>query len=377
MNANDRTAEILHAVDELIRRVALWKDDPAGDAMVPGDIATAIDGAVMICADGDVPQMCRQLASEAVPAMYEANRRYEANEHGYFRPETGAPDQPWWKAIIAVEQARLGAVAPVYESIEPVAVLRKQGVTDEQIALSIYGRRGEGPFVNSSGSVNYALIQKEVDQPGSVIPEGWIPPWVDQALAESRKAVQNRLKSYAIIAENKRYEDPSTVEELLRDGAYVQQIMNVKHLTRKEVLAEADRLGVKAVDAPGAEIDWRDNVNAPVPATASTDPSVSGESVLKPLACPETGLDNTPMSLAEMAAEVLDRTAPQAKSDEEDEAMAGLVIEEYERSITNGNELGAAELSEAMGGALVVKPSRVSEILAEHKRAKRKELAEV
>lgn len=370
MNVSERTADILKSVDELIHRVAAWKDDPNGDPIVPDVVIAALDAAVIVCADGDIPQMCRQLASEAIPALYDANRRYEASEYGFVRNETGAPDQPWWRAVIAVEQARMGAVAPVYESLEPVAVLRRQGVTDEQIAMAIYGRRGEGPFMNDNGTVNYAKIQKEVDTPGSVLGENWVPPWVDQALAEARKSVQNRLAAYAVIAENKPYEDPASIEELLRDGAYVQQIMHVKRVDRKTVLAKAESLGIKAVDAPGAEIDWRD---APVKTDQSPATPPRPDAPLGVDKMPDTGLSVPHQSLEEMAAEVAARSdAPTSSPEQEDPALSSLVIEKYERAKSKGTELGAAELSEAMGGALVVKPSRVSEILSDHLRQTRK-----
>src|SRR6185437_1418964 len=108
--------------------------------------------------------------------LMEEFRGYNQREYGKVRPESGAPGPSFWAAAKAVAVARAGADAPVVERLEPVHVLIAQGVTYDQIARHIYGRRGEGPFLQANGAPDVALIEQEANEPGSVIPKDWIPP---------------------------------------------------------------------------------------------------------------------------------------------------------------------------------------------------------
>lgn len=246
-----RVHTITKSVDELIRRIENWMrdDSPQASPIVPEDCALAIEATIITIREGDIPQCCQQLAI-AVPRLGEEYRKYENRENGSVRPETGAPGPAFWSAASAVAKARMGADAPLIERLEPVAMLIKQGVSPEQIGQHIYGRRGVGPFIMENRAVDLALIEQEAANPGSVIPKDWIPPW-HKALVENRqKELAGRLAAFDEARDPRRYEDPGTVESMLRDGCYIQQIEVGKNVTRAQVLEVANELGIKAIDGP-------------------------------------------------------------------------------------------------------------------------------
>lgn len=246
-----RTAEILRSVDEMLRRIQRWLDDPRRGPIMPVSVGLGIQACLQVCDAGEIPAGSRDLAMVAVPRLAEECRAYAQREHGKVRPENGAPGPSFWASVKAVARARADASTPGVEKREPVALLLQQGVTPDQIARFIYGRRGVGPFLQANGAPSIALIEQEAREPGSVIPTDWVPPWQRTLLERRDQQLNARLQRYDQQELARHYDDPATVEEMLRDGAYVQQIERAKGATREEILEAARNLGVTAVDGPG------------------------------------------------------------------------------------------------------------------------------
>ncbi|MBS0207087.1 MAG: hypothetical protein JSS49_29780 [Planctomycetes bacterium] len=246
----NRVQQILRAVDEILRRIQRWLNDAHAEPILPEDVGLAIRSALLVCDSGEVPDCCRDLAVVAVPRLELELLGYQQRDLGKFRPENGAPGPSFWAASKAVATVRAEADAPRTEQLEPVHVLVSQGVTYEQIARHIYGRRGVGPFLQSNGALNTALIEQEARQPGSVIPEDWVPPWHEETLQRRRRDLSLKLQAYDWQEVAKKYDDPATVEELLRDGAYIQQIERAKGVSREEALEMARAIGITPVDGP-------------------------------------------------------------------------------------------------------------------------------
>jgi hypothetical protein len=255
----NRVAEILRSVDELLRRIERWLIDPHGKPTVPIEVELGIRLAMQTCEKGDVPDCCRDLAIVGVPRLAEEFRGYTQWELGKVRPETGGPGPGFWAAAKAVARARAGADSPLIEELEPVAVLLNQGVSHEQIARHIYGRQGVGPFLQPNGAANVALIEREAAEPGSVIPPQWIPPWHQEALNRRQQDLSRKLTAFERQELARKYEDPATVEELLRDGAFIQQVERAKGVTREDVLEAAARIGITPVDGPGYHRGYRES----------------------------------------------------------------------------------------------------------------------
>lgn len=246
----ERMVQIIQSTDELIRRLENWIGSPDDNPVMPADVQLAIEISVQVCESGDIPQRCRELATIAIPKLFEASRAYEAGEHGAKQPN-GSPGPKFWAAAKAVKLARLGSEAQLFSRREPVATLRKQGVTDYQIAAHIYGNRGVGPFMTAEGGPDVALLDQESATPYSVIPQDWIPDWEKSAFEDRKKKLANSLSVYDKLREGTKYEDPESIEDLLRSKAFIQQIQKVKHATRAEILQVARTIGVEAIDGPG------------------------------------------------------------------------------------------------------------------------------
>ena len=251
MTPAERIQEVLHAADQIISLAQKWASDDKLPNTVPDELGAAIESAELINHQGDIPYQCQDLVYK-VSRLAEDQRKYDAAE-----PETrmrnGDPSQAWWASLQNVIKARAGAEGPRRVRLESVAELLKQGVSRMQIAGAIFGRRGVGPLMQSNGIPDDALIDRERDVPGSVLigwPD-WVPPWEKEIESQQKLKLSGQLQVLARRSEPRRYTDPATVEEMLRDGCYVQQIMKGKNVTREHVLQVAADTKQKAVDQPG------------------------------------------------------------------------------------------------------------------------------
>lgn len=246
-----RTQQILRAVHELLRRIDRWMPLSVRVPQVPADVCQGIEDARAVCDAGRVPDVCRDVAIVAVPRLAEELGSYLRHEPGKVRAENGAPGPAFWAAMKALARALHGIEPPSAAPLESVADLLGQGVSGDQIARTIYGRRGSGPFVTSTGAVDTGLLDREARQPGSVIPHGWIPPWEAARSTQRRRELERRLLSYGQRERAVESDCHATVDDLLRRGASVQQIERMKGATREEILERARHLRVIPADAPG------------------------------------------------------------------------------------------------------------------------------
>lgn len=275
MSLDNRIAEIKSSVDEFLRRINQWLQDSNGTAMMPDGVKSALSIAHLTCG-GDIPECCRTLAVVAVPRLVEEMRKFSTLEQDCYIKVGNVPSPMprFWAAVKALHEAREGAEELTFERMEPVNVLRKQGVSDDQIGKNIYGHRVansmeiEGPFMLRNGTVDIEKLdrqcewEKQVREGGTitaqpVVPANWIPPWYKTDNQQRRDELQKERDVYERIGNPKRYEDPATVEELLQDGCFIQQIekvktVNGKPITRDQILEIAHRLKLEAKDAPGS-----------------------------------------------------------------------------------------------------------------------------
>ena len=244
-----RIIEIRNVVDQFLRRLVEWAQEKSINVM-PDRVANQLKDTATILGQSEIPESCRSVAT-AVSRVAEEFRGYEHREHGKVRPESGSPGGGFWAACIELANCRSGIDEPLVEVLEPVSLLLKQGVSHEQIARHIYGRNGVGPFMQASGVPNVSAIEKEAAQPGSVLGENWVPPWHQERIDREKAKLAEMIKVLSRHRDNRRYDDPGTVESMLRDGCFVQQIEHGKGVTRAEVLKVAREIGVEAKDGPG------------------------------------------------------------------------------------------------------------------------------
>lgn len=314
----DRIQELKNFGSEVIRLIEAWMEDGSGGGQIPGDVELIIKLADLACAGGDIPQSCREL-SVAISRLAEEFGKYERREPESIVQQSGAPSNRFWAAARAVAVARNGADERQVAMLPPMFTFIDQGVSKHQIAAHIFGYREEGPFM-SGGAPNEALIERQVaaerfeiigqgQKVERVIPADWVPPWWQQAVDQQKSKLSGQLEKFAKAGKVSRYVDPGTIEDMLRDGCYIQQIERGKGVSREQVLETARRLGLKAVDGPAYQGQLQ-------PSSIPDEPDEeSGSSV-----------DNSP-------------------NDGGPPALTKLIVEEFERS--NGTK-GAPEIAEAL-----------------------------
>lgn len=108
-------------------------------------------------AEGSIPSDCRDL-SDAIDKFEDEmeifDQRLDVNEH--------YPQNSFWAAVESLQAIVARGARPNLPPLETLEVLRKQQVSDMQIAM-IYG------FKDRKGNFMPWLVQQELDKPGSVL----------------------------------------------------------------------------------------------------------------------------------------------------------------------------------------------------------------
>lgn len=239
---------MLEATDSFLRAHDEWVEAPDTDLLTP-EYEQALEDLLEGFADGDIPGRCRDLVA-AVGTLAEEWEKFQ----GYVSQLRPHPRDSFWAAVEQVRQAREGAGEPQRKPLESVAQLVKQNVPLSQIAMYIYGYQPHegakhvGPFMRNGVPVQ-ELIDQEVKEPGSVVPKDWVHP---QEQARQRAEQERRTRCLRRLQEKVRSAPvaPESVEQLLREGVFANQIADMKQISVEEVYAEADRLGLKPADRP-------------------------------------------------------------------------------------------------------------------------------
>lgn len=246
-----RKEQILKAVDDVLSEYVLWMGDDALQHIPVGHRLDAAIGSVeAMCGSGDVPTDCRQL----VDCVARLGVEYQKYHDGEFVPRTKSPTQRFHAAVEAVTKSRAGADAPPPRRMESVRELRRQNLSDSQIA-TCFARWNDaagmyvGPFHDSKGRVLHADIQAEFDKPGTLIPADWTHP---NERAEREIAEQNYADNFTrlqklrdeSVPEAKSWSEADVVA-YLREGAFVHQVVHVYGITQQEVVEIANRAGIE------------------------------------------------------------------------------------------------------------------------------------
>jgi hypothetical protein len=109
-----------------------------------------------------------------------------------------------------------------------------------------------------------------------VIEDDWVPPWHQQAIDRRRQLLEQQTAILSKMETARHYDDPCTVEEMLQQGAFVQQVQRAKGVSRAKVLAAAQRIGVTPVDGPGYQ-QQQSHPGGEAP-TATAEPEVNEQS---------------------------------------------------------------------------------------------------
>lgn len=240
MEIQQRRDQILAAVDRMIDIHEKWVDDDEAPNLPTEAVADAIDHAVVACARGDIPADCRRLTA----SMGAFAERWAAYKTGDETDGRDGPTRDCWRAFEEVVVQRKGAVVRPPRVYESVRQLRDQKVSDAQIAL-IY----KGLFHDSHGRVRSDLIDLEFATPGAIVPKDWIHPDELARVAEETAALDGQIATLRRHGEATVI-DKASVEELLREGAFPEQVARVKGITLDDVLEIARRNEIRPNEMP-------------------------------------------------------------------------------------------------------------------------------
>lgn len=229
-----RSDQLRGLAEEFCRVHRIWVEDanrPNPDEIY-WDAATAMleafDG-------GDIPADCRDLA-DAVEEFGEAFARFD-NREDVGNPY---PAADFWAARESLESMLQRAKPVSLPPLETVPELRRQGVTDNQIA-TMYG------FTDREGRLMPQLVQRELDKPGSVLETpGAIDGrnWVDPRLAERSAAETAAERHSTALAEKRQRADAAagkpckeTPQELWAQGVGIKQAAKMLQQGEADVAA--------------------------------------------------------------------------------------------------------------------------------------------
>lgn len=240
MEVSERREQILGAVDRMFECHTKWCDDDEAPDLPTELLADAIDKAIVVCGRGDIPADCRRLTA----AMGAFATRWSLYKTGDETDGRDGPTRDCWRAFEEVMSQRKGAVVRPPRVYESVKQLRDQGVSDAQIAL-IY----KGLFHDGHGRIQSDLIDQEFAKPGSVVPKDWVHPDELARVAEETAALDGQIAALRKLGEAT-VVDKASVEELLKEGAYPEQVARVKGLTIDDVLEIARRNEITPNEMP-------------------------------------------------------------------------------------------------------------------------------
>lgn len=238
------TEEILAAVDAFLAAHRAWADNELAPSVPTEAYERAVFALTKSCS-GDTPQRCR----DVVTAVGRLTVEWNAYATGTKRQgrKMDQPQQSLWAAVENLANQRRGAEWKCPPLPEPVEHLLKQNVSISQIAMHMYAHKGKGPFLRENSSYDHNLVLQEAREPGSVCKEGWWEALHAEDIGVHVESLRHALPAaerFLTEEEASFTEDPATIEELLREGAFPAQIARVKHTTVDEVLRVARELDI-------------------------------------------------------------------------------------------------------------------------------------
>lgn len=317
-------------VDRMIEVHDQWENDDTAPNVPTAAFEAQIHQLARV-ADQDVPNELIELHSGVARLVHEWNE-YASGE----KRVHGRPLPVFWAAFRGMLEARRNLCDKPRRILEPVKVLLSQGVGYNQIAQHIYGHNGQGPLLNEYGQPDVAKIHQEADKPGSVIPKGWLHPADAATVQHTVTQFASRIQAVTDRENDDiRTPDAESVDELLRQGQYVDVIARVKQVSEDEVYAAAARLGILA--------PLRPNLTGNLAADADASASESGAAVEQSTPEPRPAVTD-----------VDQRVGP---------SLDERIIELYREG------MGAPEIKEALADSNVnVNVQKISAVIREHRK---------
>lgn len=254
--AMTRVQQLNGAVDRLRMEHDLWQKDPEQGTNPSHGMVEAIRDMMEAFHAGPCPMSHLKLNNAAMAFSLKVEEwEEEAN---------GDPRPGYWNALRELFAARERLNVKPPGSLPTCKALRHdRKMTDSQICMDYYGfrtsdgktfdpesERYAGPLLNAYGQIDNELLEKEIEQPWSVIPKDWINPRARKELEEAGYFDKSPAcgKVPATPEENK-----DRAIKMLTGGGTVTQIADVCKMTTAEVEALADAEGLPLPDFSAAD----------------------------------------------------------------------------------------------------------------------------
>jgi hypothetical protein len=286
----ERETSLLSAVDKFLGQFRAWAENDGPDLLTE-EFQDSLAEMADEFSVGDMPSSCRDI-DDCVRDLGRAWAEYES----YVSQQEPMPRSTFWEAVSRLDEVRQGEKPWERKPLESVRMLKDGGATLRNIAVNYsYSPTGEdrnrvGPFWRN-GVCQEHLVQQEYDNPGSVIPAGWIHPMHAAEMQNEAIRRQRRLRRVESLVENPTHASPpESIEQLLREGVNVPQIARMHRVSIAVVLQEAEAKGITISDPrfakPGAAVPGDSPAHAPA-TTAPIYPASAYDSPTPPPDQPE------------------------------------------------------------------------------------------
>ena len=248
---DDAAQTLLDAAQTVITALDRWAEaevdylieHPAGDAI----------NAMCALAHSRFPADSSAAVMDLFLQIHEVARHWRAYVEDDLADHEGLPVDDFWNAIKGLTRAIDFVKIPERPPLETVQELWRQMGSfpgrAEAIA-KIYGHTiggvWQGPFFDKMGRVNPALVQKEAEEPNSVLPKDWVPESEKKRRdKEAKLAAENLAKVRLLLRKN---ETRPKAAELLKEGQFPDVIARVCEMSEVDVRALAHQMGLKIVE---------------------------------------------------------------------------------------------------------------------------------
>jgi hypothetical protein len=350
-----QTPDLLTTVDTMIAIHDAWvADEQSGRTNIPPEqLENAFAAMFSAAHDSDIPN--------GQKALFKYIEAFESQWEQYVNGQCKTNMEPYprfWDALRAVihERTLSASISSSPRRIESVATLRRQKVSDWQIANTIYGYHGKGPFLDDRGRMLPDLIDKEEKEPGSVVGADWVHPMEEQVRRDHLQQAETRIQKLEKLSREP--ERPrESVDGMLREGANIQQICKVCGVSEEQVLKVAEVLGITP--------KFRENIAS---MRAPHEPAID-EAAAQALSIDTRQAARTPQPRVTESIDKgpgQEKTAGMEKSGKRDPEISD-ETRKHVIELAEGNpDLGAAEIAAEVGK---IKPHKVAQILEEHRKA--------
>lgn len=239
MDASDRRRHLFLVVDNLLEKQAEWIESPGTVLEEASEFWLAIDDAVEVFSQGDIPADCRLLdrAMTALAPVWNEFAAGRAANPSMFR----VPSERLWRLLKEIEKCREAATPKRGFALETIQEMLDQRLGYAQMA------RMHG-WYEVDGSPQIWKVKEEIAQPGKWRGPDFIPPL--QLAAERRdRELRERLdrlesERAAKVARASKAA-PESIEALIVQGLSLRQICDMKRCQPAAVFEAADNAGLQ------------------------------------------------------------------------------------------------------------------------------------